>query len=306
MSVPAVAGHGGWQSRRVAPPVCLSLRLRRRRRPCRPRRGGCRRRGRHVDAARVAGVRDPASARRRRAAVPRPRRPEPQPPRRAGVRGRRRARAAAARSSSHSCSHCTPRSRSATATRGTSRRSTSRTSRSAASRRGSPSSRSARRAISASRCPAWSRPASSSSSTMSCSPSCCGSAAGTASAKPGFFSASGLGIEFVIACSRRRGRRVRHASTRGSSPSCSRRSRSHTARSRPPRCCARPRSASERCSSRPPTATMLFGVGGEIMTANRSALSLLGYEHDEALLTHADDDPPPGRRRGRPAPVSRS
>ena len=38
-----------------------------------------------------------------------------------------------------------------------------------------------------------------------------------------------------------------------------------------------------------PTATMLFGVGGEIMTANRSALSLLGYEHDEALLTHADD-----------------
>ena len=38
-----------------------------------------------------------------------------------------------------------------------------------------------------------------------------------------------------------------------------------------------------------PTATMLFGVGGEVMTANRSALSLLGYEHDEALLTNADD-----------------
>ena len=37
-----------------------------------------------------------------------------------------------------------------------------------------------------------------------------------------------------------------------------------------------------------PTATLLFGVGGEIMTANRSALSLFGYEHDESLLTHAD------------------
>ena len=50
-----------------------------------------------------------------------------------------------------------------------------------------------------------------------------------------------------------------------------------------------------------PTATLLFGVGGEIMTANRSALSLLGYEHDEALLTHADvirhpDDAEEGRR----------
>jgi PAS domain S-box-containing protein len=37
------------------------------------------------------------------------------------------------------------------------------------------------------------------------------------------------------------------------------------------------------------------------MTANRSALSLLGYEHDEALLTHADlirhpDDAEEGRR----------
>ena len=53
-------------------------------------------------------------------------------------------------------------------------------------------------AISASRSPAWSRPASSSSSTTSCSPSCCGSAAGTASAKPGFLGV-GLGIEFVIA-----------------------------------------------------------------------------------------------------------
>jgi two-component system, cell cycle sensor histidine kinase and response regulator CckA len=38
-----------------------------------------------------------------------------------------------------------------------------------------------------------------------------------------------------------------------------------------------------------PTATMLFGTGGEIMTANRSALSLLGYEHDEDLLTHIDE-----------------
>jgi PAS domain S-box-containing protein len=38
-----------------------------------------------------------------------------------------------------------------------------------------------------------------------------------------------------------------------------------------------------------PTATMLFGTRGEIMTANRSALSLLGYEHDEGLLTHLDE-----------------
>jgi PAS domain S-box-containing protein len=50
-----------------------------------------------------------------------------------------------------------------------------------------------------------------------------------------------------------------------------------------------------------PTATMLFGVDGEIMTANRSAFSLLGYEDDEALLTHADeirhpDDAEEGRR----------
>ncbi len=50
-----------------------------------------------------------------------------------------------------------------------------------------------------------------------------------------------------------------------------------------------------------PTATMLFGVGGEIMTANRSALSLLGYEGDEAQLTHSDairhpDDAEEGQR----------
>ena len=50
-----------------------------------------------------------------------------------------------------------------------------------------------------------------------------------------------------------------------------------------------------------PTATMLFGVGGEIMTANRSALSLLGYEGHEAELAHADlirhpDDAAEGER----------
>ena len=37
-----------------------------------------------------------------------------------------------------------------------------------------------------------------------------------------------------------------------------------------------------------PTATVLFGVRGEVITANRSALSLLGYEGDEELLSHAD------------------
>ena len=50
-----------------------------------------------------------------------------------------------------------------------------------------------------------------------------------------------------------------------------------------------------------PTATMLFGIGGEIMTANRSALSLLGYEGHEAQLAHADlirhpDDAAEGER----------
>ena len=50
-----------------------------------------------------------------------------------------------------------------------------------------------------------------------------------------------------------------------------------------------------------PTATMLFGVSGEIMTANRSALSLLGYEGHEAELAHADlirhpDDAEEGER----------
>ena len=50
-----------------------------------------------------------------------------------------------------------------------------------------------------------------------------------------------------------------------------------------------------------PTATMLFGTGGEITTANRSALSLLGYEGHEAQLTHADlirhpDDATEGER----------
>jgi PAS domain S-box-containing protein len=37
-----------------------------------------------------------------------------------------------------------------------------------------------------------------------------------------------------------------------------------------------------------PTATMLFGVDGTAMTANRSALSLLGYEQDEVRGMHAD------------------
>ena len=55
-----------------------------------------------------------------------------------------------------------------------------------------------------------------------------------------------------------------------------------------------------------PTATLLFGVGGEIMTANRSALSLLGYEHDEALLTHADLIRHPDDARGGPSPCTRS
>ena len=50
-----------------------------------------------------------------------------------------------------------------------------------------------------------------------------------------------------------------------------------------------------------PTATMLFDVSGEIMTANRSALSLLGYEGHEAELAHADlirhpDDAAEGER----------
>jgi PAS domain S-box-containing protein len=35
-----------------------------------------------------------------------------------------------------------------------------------------------------------------------------------------------------------------------------------------------------------PTATVLFGVDGAVMTANRSALSLLGYEQDEVELMH--------------------
>jgi PAS domain S-box-containing protein len=37
-----------------------------------------------------------------------------------------------------------------------------------------------------------------------------------------------------------------------------------------------------------PTATMLFDVDGTAMAANRSALSLLGYEQDELPLMHAD------------------
>ena len=50
-----------------------------------------------------------------------------------------------------------------------------------------------------------------------------------------------------------------------------------------------------------PTATMLFNVSGEIMTANRSALSLLGYEGHEAELAHANlirhpDDAAEGER----------
>jgi PAS domain S-box-containing protein len=35
-----------------------------------------------------------------------------------------------------------------------------------------------------------------------------------------------------------------------------------------------------------PTATMLFAIGGEVIAANRSALSLFGYEEDEAKLAH--------------------
>ena len=35
-----------------------------------------------------------------------------------------------------------------------------------------------------------------------------------------------------------------------------------------------------------PTATILFAVGGEVMAANRSALLLFGYEEDEAKLAH--------------------
>ena len=66
----------------------------------------------------------------------------------------------------------------------------------------------------------------------------------------GLLSASGLGIEFVIASL---GVAVPSSSLsiRGSSPLCSHRSRSHTAPSRPQRSCARQRNASERCSKRP-------------------------------------------------------
>ena len=37
-----------------------------------------------------------------------------------------------------------------------------------------------------------------------------------------------------------------------------------------------------------PTATMLFAAGGGVMAANRSALSLFGYEEDESKLAHID------------------
>ena len=37
-----------------------------------------------------------------------------------------------------------------------------------------------------------------------------------------------------------------------------------------------------------PTATVLFAIGGEVIAANRSALSLFGYEEDEAKLAHFD------------------
>ena len=116
----------------------------------------------------------------------------------------------------------------------------------------------------------------------------------------GLLSASGLGIEFVIA-SLGVAVAVFVTSQSVARPHCARTARARTPLPLDHIAAARDRGTLPNDVRAAPTATLLFGVGGEIMTANRSALSLLGYEHDEALLTHADlirhpDDAEEGRR----------
>ena len=266
--------------------------------PLRRRRGGRCRRRRHVDETRVVGLRDPASARRGRASLPRPCRPEPQPPRRAGVRGRREPSSCRRSWSWHSSSRCTFPLAIRDRYPGTSRCSTSRTSRSAVSQRGSPSTRSARTAISASPSPALLQPAPSSPSTISSLPSSSGSAEGTASRDRPL-----LGVQprdrVRDRGARPRRRHIRHLQPVAHSSRRSHRSCWRTARSGRRRSCGEKERFRTMFESAP-TAIMLLRVDGRDHDRQPVAPTLLGYEGHEAEFRHlptssehvAPDDPP--------------
>ena len=281
------------------PPVCLSVRVRRPRRAC----GRSSRRlspSQETRRRSTSGWRSrSASARRHRAAVPRRRRPEPQPPRRAGVRGRRRARAAAASASlalviALHAPLSDPRSlpvvHPGSSTSPTTSLSASR--RVACSRVDRPTS------ASASRSPA-SRPASFVIVNHVLLAVMLRLGRGHSFRESGLLSASGLGIEFVLAALGVAVAEFAHCQP-VAPPVCSRRSRSHTVRSRRWRCCARARNASERCSPRRRRRSCCSAAAARIMTANRSAESMFGYsEQTSCSRCRLRSATPTTRSRGR-------